>query len=55
LLVEEWLVLVHFCLWDNSKYSANILVVSAGFVKDIGAVFNPVWERQKGSDCLLVI
>ena len=40
MLVEEWYV-AHFCHRDVSKYSANILVVSAGFVISVGAVFNP--------------
>jgi len=44
LLVEEWHV-AHFCLLDVSKYSANILVVSAGYVKSIGAVFHPVKKQ----------
>jgi hypothetical protein len=28
------------------KNSANALVVSAGFVKSVGAVFHPVWEQE---------
>jgi hypothetical protein len=27
------------------KDSANILIVGAGFVKSVGAVFHPVWEQ----------
>ena len=30
-----------------SKNSANILVVSANFVKSVGAVFHPVWGSRK--------
>ena len=46
MLVEEWHV-AHLLFWDVSMYSANILAVSAGFVKSVGAVFHPIWERRK--------
>ena len=36
------------------KDSANILIVGAGFVKSVGAVFHPVWEQQECSGCFLV-
>ena len=35
-----------------SKNSANILVVSANFVKSVGAVFHPVWEQKEGASWL---
>jgi glucose-6-phosphate-specific signal transduction histidine kinase len=43
---EEWHV-AYFCLWDISKYSANILVASAGFVKSVGAVFIQLGSSRK--------
>ena len=46
MLVEEWHV-AYFCLWDISKYSANILVASAGFVKSVGAVFIQLGSSRK--------
>jgi len=56
---KKWHV-AHFCLWNISKDSANILVVwRARFVnsfsKSIGAILHPVWEQQEDSCCLLVI
>ena len=35
----------HFCLWDTYKDSTNIPVVSAGYIKSVGAVFHPIRKQ----------
>jgi hypothetical protein len=35
----------NFCLWGVSKFSEKILVISAGCVKSVGAIFRPVRKQ----------